>query len=216
MTNQPPPTDERPAETSAPFIFKVASEDWEFEQIHRLNYKTFVEEIPQHEATPDGLLVDRFHRENTYFICVRGGRLIGMVAARDQRPFSLDQKLENLDSYLPMEKSICEIRLLSIDKEHRDGRIIQGLLTMLARYCMDRAYDIAIISGTVRQERFYRRLGFVPFGPRVGTPGALYQPMYRELATLEEDFSALFRPEPPPPVSQEPANPLPGPSARLK
>ena len=197
MSNQPRLIDHLAAKTSAPFIFKVASLDWEFEQIHRLNYKTFVEEIPQHEAAPDGLLVDKFHDENTYFICVRGGRLIGMVAARDQRPFSLDHKLENLDSYLPPEKSICEIRLLSIDKEHRDGRIIQGLLTMLARHCTDRGYDIAIISGTERQERFYRRLGFVAFGPPVGAPGALYQPMYRELDTLEEEFSALFRPEPP-------------------
>ena len=211
MINQHVLIGERAAKTSAPLIFKVASEDWEFEQIHRLNYKTFVEEIPQHEANPDGLLVDKFHDENTYIICVRGGRLVGMVAARDQRPFSLDQKLESLDSYMPPGKSICEIRLLSIDKEHRDGRIIQGLLTMLARHCVDRGYDTAIISGTVRQERFYRRLGFVPFGPRVGTPGALYQPMYRELASVEEEFSALFRPEPRSPVSQEPVNLLPGP-----
>ncbi len=196
MTNQPGLIDERAAKMSAPLIFKVASEDWEFEQVHRLNYKTFVEEIPQHEANPDGFLVDNFHNENTYFICVRGGRLIGMVAARDQRPFSLDQKLESLDSYMPPGKSICEIRLLSIDKEHRDGLIIQGLLTMLARHCMERGYEVAIISGTVLQERFYRRLGFVPFGPRVGTAEALYQPMYRELATLKEDFSELFRPEP--------------------
>ncbi len=98
MANQPRMIDRLAAKTSAPFIFKVASWDWEFEQIHRLNHKTFVEEIPQHEAAPDGLLVDKFHHENTYFICLRGGRLIGMVAARDQRPFSLDQKLESLDS----------------------------------------------------------------------------------------------------------------------
>lgn len=197
MISQPRLIDERAAKTLAPLTFKVASEDWEFEQVHRLNYKTFVEEIPQHEANPDGLLVDKFHHENTYFICIRGIRLIGMVAARNQRPFSLDQKLESLDSYMPPGKSICEIRLLSIDKEHRDGRIIQGLLTILARHCIERGYDIAIISGTVRQERFYRRLGFVPFGPRVGAPGALYQPMYLELGTLEEEFSALFRPAPP-------------------
>jgi hypothetical protein len=28
--------------------YKIASEPWEFEQIHRLNYRTFVEEIPLH------------------------------------------------------------------------------------------------------------------------------------------------------------------------
>jgi hypothetical protein len=29
------------------FNFRIASESWEFEQIHRLNYATFVQEIPQ-------------------------------------------------------------------------------------------------------------------------------------------------------------------------
>ena len=173
----------------APLTFKVASEDWEFKQIHRLNYQTFVEEIPQHESNAEKSLVDAFHAENTYFICVRDGRLLGMVASRDRRPFSLDRKLEDLDAYLPRGKTVCEIRLLSVAKDHRKGRVMRGLLTALARHCIARGYDLAIISGTVRQERFYRRIGFVPFGPPVGTAEALYQPMYRDLATLEEDLS---------------------------
>ncbi len=173
----------------APLTFKVASEGWEFEQIHRLNYETFVEEIPQHEGNAEKSLVDAFHGENTYFICLRDGRLLGMVASRDRRPFSLDRKLRDLDSHLSRGKAVCEIRLLSVAREHRNGRVMRGLLTALARHCVDRGYDVAIISGNVRQERLYRRLGFVPFGPRVGTAEALYQPMYRELATLEEDLS---------------------------
>ena len=185
--------DEKIFKPAAPLIFKVASEDWEFEQIHSLNYETFVEEIPQHEGNAEMSLVDTFHGENTYFICVRAGRLLGMVASRDRRPFSLDRKLDDLDAYLPGGVTVCEIRLLSVPREHRNGRVMQGLLTALARHCIDRGYDVAIISGNVGQERFYRRLGFVPFGPRVGTAEAPYQPMYRELATLEEDFSELFR-----------------------
>ena len=68
------------APTTAELVFKVASEDWEFEQIHRLNYRTFVEEIPQHASNPEGRLVDRFHAENTYIICLQGRRLVGMLA----------------------------------------------------------------------------------------------------------------------------------------
>ena len=211
MIKQTALTDERESGSARPITFKIASEDWEFEQIHRLNYETFVEEIPQHEPNPDKMLVDRFHLENTYFICLRDGRLIGMVASRDRRPFSLDQKLEDLDSYLPQGKSICEIRLLSIAKGRRKGRIIEGLLTSLARHCTDRGYDIAIISGTVPQERLYRNLGFVRFGPTVGTAEAPYQPMYRELATLERDFSAHLRPQGPATDARKSVNLLPGP-----
>lgn len=203
--------DERSTRALAPLTFKVATEEREFEQIHRLNYETFVQEIPQHESNPDRLLVDQFHHENTYFICVRDGQLIGMVAARGRHPFSLDQKLQHLDSYLPPGRSVCEIRLLSIRKEHRHGRVLEGLLTTLARHCLDRGYDIAIISGNVMQERMYRRLGFVPFGPQVGTDEALYQPMYRELTTLKDDFSAHLGPGPVPSAARDLVNLLPGP-----
>lgn len=69
-----------------PLVFKAATEDWEFEHIHRLNYKTFVEEIPQHQASPVQRLVDKFHAENTYLICLSEQKLVGMLAARSNRP----------------------------------------------------------------------------------------------------------------------------------
>ncbi len=45
---------------ASPLTFKVASEKWEFEQIHELNYQTFVDEIPQHQENEQGRLVDKF------------------------------------------------------------------------------------------------------------------------------------------------------------
>src|SRR5271165_4992513 len=77
-------------------VFKSATEDWEFEQIHRLNYRTFVEEIPQHQPSAEQRLVDKFHAQNTYLICLAGRKLVGMLAVRGNRPFSLDQKLPTL------------------------------------------------------------------------------------------------------------------------
>lgn len=39
------------------FIFKIAGEEWEIEAVHALNYKTFVEEIPQHVPNGERKLV---------------------------------------------------------------------------------------------------------------------------------------------------------------
>src|SRR5437870_3772060 len=117
--------------SSDPLVFKSATEDWEFEQIHRLNYKTFVEEIPQHHASPIQRLVDKFHAENTYLIGLRGRKLAGMLAVRGSRPFSLDQKLEQLDSFLPPGRKVCEIRLLAVEKKFRGAQILQGVLALL-------------------------------------------------------------------------------------
>ena len=87
-------------------VFKVASTPEEFEQIHALNYRTFVEEIPQHAVNTERKLVDRFHEQNTYLICKRGERVVGMMALRGDRPFSLDAKLPALDSYLTPGRSM--------------------------------------------------------------------------------------------------------------
>ena len=165
--------------------FKVASEESEFEQIFRLNYRTFVEEIPQHPPNPEKRLVDRFHHQNTYLIALDGEELVGMMAVRDKRPFSLDEKLGNIDSYLPPGRSVCEVRLLSVMPSHRNGAVFQGLLKQLFDYGLSRHYNLAVISGTVRQQKLYKHLGFVPFGPLVGSKEAEFQPMY---LTLEEFY----------------------------
>jgi len=180
------------------FDFKIASEPWEFTQIHNLNYRTFVEEIPQHPSSNHKILTDQFHDENVYIICVNNKKLHGMIAVRDNRPFSLDHKLTNLDSYLPTAKSICELRLLSIAHNHRNGRIIQGLMLELGKYCEAKKYDLAIMSGTVRQQKLYKHIGFEPFGPLVGTKQAQYQPMYltRNAYTKLKNRTHVFSKEP--------------------
>jgi len=163
---------------SPPYLFKIATSKDEAEQIHRLNYETFVEEIPQHAPNTTRRLVDRFHDDNTYLICLRGGELVGMVAVRGVRPFSLDQKLPNLDSYLPAAERICELRLLTVRRQYRGTRILYGLMAMVGRYSALERFDLAIISGFIRQLQLYRHLGFVAFGPLVGTPQVQFQPMY--------------------------------------
>lgn len=191
--------------------FKIASEEWEFEAIHSLNYKTFVEEIPQHQHSGEKRLVDKFHRENTYVICLEGERLVGMLAMRANRPFSLDQKLPDLDSHLPAGRSIVEIRLLSVEKEYRNGYVFRGLLGLVLEFGKAKGYNFAIISGTLRQEKLYRHLGFIPFGPQVGTGDARFQPMYLTLETIEEKATSIF--SPPKGGDQEtlPVSFLPGP-----
>jgi len=197
-------------------VFKFANEDWEFEQIHRLNYRTFVEEIPQHQASPTQRLVDKFHAENTYLICLSNQKLVGMLAVRGNRPFSLDQKLPNLDAFLPAGRTVCEIRLLAIEKKFRGargGQVLQGILALLWQHGVEKGYDLAIISGTTRQQRLYQHLGFVPFGPLVGSGDAQFQPMYVTLETFEVTAREFLRSSPARSFHPSAVNFLPGPVA---
>ena len=175
-------------------VFKRATEAWEFDEISRLNYASFVEEVPQHPANDDHALVDRFHAENTYFICRREQELLGMICVRDRRPFSLDQKLGRLENYLPQAAGarLCEVRLLSVRPDLRRTRVLPGLLTMMARYCQQGGYDYVVMSGRVSQQQLYRRIGFIPFGPVVGDDDAPYQPMYRPVGNVAVEFAGKF------------------------
>jgi len=183
----------------------------EFEEIHRLNYKTFVEEIPQHKASPTQRLVDKFHDENTYLICLCGRKLAGMLAVRGARPFSLDSKVENLDSYLPPNRTICEIRLLAVERKFRGAQVLQGILALLWQHGIERGYDLAIISGTTRQFKLYHHLGFVPFGPVVGSGDAEFQPMYVKIETFESAAREFLRSSPSRSFQASAVNFLPGP-----
>ena len=118
---------------------KIADTGDEFDRIARLNYATFVEEIPQHQSNPDRALVDKFHLENTYFIAKDGEAIVGMLALRNQRPFSLDAKLPDLDAHVLPGESLCEIRLLAIEPSHRHSRVLRELLAQLVnilRLCL--------------------------------------------------------------------------------
>jgi aspartate aminotransferase-like enzyme len=190
--------------------FKVATEDWEFEQVHALNYRTFVEEIPQHQPSATPRLVDKFHAENTYLVCLHDNQVVGMIAARGRRPFSLDLKLPNLDSFLPPGRRACEIRLLSVEKEYRNGQVFRGLAALMWQFGTEHGYDLGVISGTTRQQRLYRHLGFVPFGPQVGKGDAMFQPMYLTLEKFEKQAEIFLRQ---PLRPHRPVSFLPGPVA---
>ena len=115
-------------------IYRIAREPWKFEQIHRLNYRTFVEEIPQHPPNLDGRLVDQLIARSTPFVSSGGTAVDRHGHDLGERPFSLDQKLPNLDAYLPPANKPCEVRLLMIELRHRQGRVFGELLVRAVRW----------------------------------------------------------------------------------
>lgn len=160
-------------------VYKIADTAEEFEQIHRLNYETFVGEIPQHAINKEGLLIDKFHQQNQYAIAKQNNEVLGMLAFNPKRPFSLDLKVPNLDDFLPQGSDAIELRLLSIRPDKRGGTIFINLISKVAEWGATQNYtfEYIFISGTTRQLKLYTKLGFEPFYNLVGKEGAWYQPM---------------------------------------
>ena len=200
-----------------PLVFKFASEDWEFEQIHRLNYKTFVEEIPQHQPSPTatarGQISRRKHLPHLP-AAIKNSPACSPCAATGR-----SRSTRNCPTSIRIcraGRTICEIRLLAIEKKFRGargGQILQGILALLWQHGVEKGYDLAIISGTTRQFRLYQHLGFVPFGPLVGSGDAQFQPMYVTLETFEVTAREFLRSSPARSFHPSAVNFLPGPVA---
>ncbi|WP_281975323.1 GNAT family N-acetyltransferase [Halobacillus litoralis] len=173
--------------------YKVASTAEEFEQIEQLNYETFVEEIPQHEQNHTRRLKDKFHKDNTYIVAKNSEEVVGMIAVRAKRPFSLDHKLPNIDDYLEEDTAPCEIRLLSVKEAYRKRTTFFGLIDQLSHYCLSQKFNVALISGTDRELTLYKKLGFQPFAHRVGTEGARFQPMKLTKEKFVQATQAYYR-----------------------
>lgn len=158
---------------------KIATTDQEFDDIAKLNYETFVEEIPQHPPNAQKRLIDRFHSENTYLLIFKDNEIVGMLAFRDKRPFSLEEKIGKVELRLDDEicKKLCEIRLLAVKKTFRNGRVFSQLAKAIYTYVYDRGYTAAVISGITQEEKLYQRLGFQQFSGEVGTAKAKFLPM---------------------------------------
>lgn len=169
---------------------KVAQTEAEFDAIAQLNYETFVEEIPQHEPNALRRKIDRFHDQNTYLVVYKEIELIGMLAFRDQRPFSIDEKIGEVEQYLPQEicSKLCEIRLLAVKKKYRTGRVLLKLTQALNAFAYEKGYSAAVISGTTRQEKLYKQMGFTQFAPAVGSQEAMFLPMVLTRQQFEESL----------------------------
>ncbi len=171
-------------------IFKIAEEESEFEQIYRLNYETFVEEIPQHQKNEERKLIDKYDKYNTYIIAKKGDEVIGMLSISGKRPFSVEQKLKgDFEKLLPVKGKFCETRLLSVKKPYRGLFVFAGLFSLAVKIAIQRGYEYTLISGTLRQMKLYKHIGFKPFAYVVGTKEAPYQPMYAKL----EDFDKYIK-----------------------
>lgn len=160
------------------YLFKRAENKEEFEQVHRLNHRTFAEEIAQHGATATGALVDKFHHKNAYFVVLRNDHVVGMLSSHDEPPFSVAERMPDASVLTRPGVRPLEVRLLAIEPGERNHIIVSfGLFYVLYDYARKAGYTHLYISGVTEQLALYEKLGFYPLGPAVRCGQADFVPM---------------------------------------
>jgi aspartate aminotransferase-like enzyme len=175
------------------YIFKRAETKQEFEQIHCLNYRTFVSEIPQHPDTGNGHLVDKFHDKNCYFIVLCEGRVVGMISAHDQPPFSVADRLPNPEILERPGSKPLEARLLAVEPDLRNGMVCFGLLWTIYEHAKNNGYTHLYLSGLEDRVPMYRRIGFECLGTPVPCGHAAFVPMVLAIGKLPPDMVRVKR-----------------------
>ena len=123
-----------------PYLFKFADTEAEFEQIHRLNFQTFVREIPQHHDRGGDALVDKFHHKNRYLIAVRDDRVVGMLCTHDEPPFSVADRLTDPSILTAPGVRPLEVRLLAVNPGERHNAVVLGMILDLNEYAQRDGY----------------------------------------------------------------------------
>jgi hypothetical protein len=142
------------------FHFKRAETATEIEQVHRLNYRTFVKEIQQHADNGQDRLVDKFHDWNIYFLAMLDDSVIGMISVHDRPPFSVASRLPDRSVIEQPGMRPLEVRLLAIDQTERKGSVLLGLTAVMNCFARDNGYTHYVISAVTGQIALYRHLGF--------------------------------------------------------
>ncbi|HZU34361.1 MAG TPA: aminotransferase class V-fold PLP-dependent enzyme, partial [Gemmataceae bacterium] len=174
-------------------MFKRAETPQELEQIHRLNFRTFVTEIGQHPDAGSDRLVDKFHHKNAYFIVLCDNQLIGMVSGHSQPPFSVADRLEDPTILTQPGVRPLEVRLLAVEPDRRNSLVFFGLIWSLYEYALAEGYTHLFISGIKQRLPLYKRLGFEALGPAVGVGEASFVPMALTVGQLPRKVERVKR-----------------------
>ena len=168
------------------YVFKCAETEAEMQQVHRLNHRTFVEEVGQYPDDGSEMLVDKFHDKNRYFIALEDETVVGMMAVHSEPPFSVTDRLEDpalLDSF----GKVMEVRLFAIEPNKRYGPVSRGLLWLVYEWARLQGFTHLVISGIESRIRLYERMGFRRIGKPVEDGDAAFVPMVLSFDSIPQN-----------------------------
>lgn len=172
--------------TLGSFHFRFAQTEAELEQVHALNYQTFVRELGQYADNATGRLVDKFHAKNLYLIALEVDRVVGMLSIHHEPPFSIADRLTDPSILTAEGVRPVEVRLLAIEPGRRHSLILSGLVWTLYLYAQQQGFTDFFISGIVDQRKLYEHLGFEPLGPAVRSGNCDFIPMRLPVTRIEK------------------------------
>ena len=171
------------------YLFRLAATADDHRKIQRLLHQTFVLEVRQDADSGTGSLVDKFHHKNRYVVALRQEKLCGLIALHDEPPFSTTEGLPGREAVERLCPRLLEARRLAVEPDERTGTVFAGLLWSTYQYARRGGYQFILMSGLLKRQTMYGRLGFRALGAPVRKGQADFVPMLLDLLEIPERIS---------------------------
>ncbi len=176
-----------PVGHATPFVLESATVEDRI-AIYRARHEVYARELGQHAANSAGRLRDTLDDDNVYLVARVDGELGGFVSITPagQPAYSIDKYFTRASLPFPVDDGLCEVRLLTVLKEHR-GRELATLLMYGALRWVE-AHGGKRIAAIGRREvlDLYQKVGLKSMGRRVEAGAVTYELLHATVAELRE------------------------------
>jgi histidinol-phosphate/aromatic aminotransferase/cobyric acid decarboxylase-like protein len=163
------------------------------ESIYAIRHRVYAGELGQHTENALGRLRDSLDEVNTYLVVKQGEEILGFVAITppNANGYSLDKYFSRADLPFVFDRSLFEVRLLTVVGPHRQARLAFLLMYGALRYVESAGAKTVAAIGRLAVLEMYRRVGFKPLGLRARAGKVCYELMAADVCDLH-DHAILF------------------------
>jgi histidinol-phosphate/aromatic aminotransferase/cobyric acid decarboxylase-like protein/predicted GNAT family N-acyltransferase len=139
------------------------------EAIYRIRHDVYAAELGQHAVSAEGRLNDPLDESNVYLTAAQGAEVIGFVSITPPWAgrYSIDKYLDRRRwPELCDERGLFEVRLLTVQPEHRGSHAVMLLMYAALRWISSRGGRRVVAIGRAEVLALYERAGFVRLGHR--------------------------------------------------
>jgi histidinol-phosphate/aromatic aminotransferase/cobyric acid decarboxylase-like protein len=165
------------------------------EAIYRMRHAVYAEELAQHETNASGRLVDALDAFNHYLAASIDDHLVGFVSITPPGygRYSIDKYAERSDLPFPFDDGLFEIRILTVDVEHRGSPLAGLLMYASLRWVEDHGGTRVVIIGRTEVADLYERVGMHRLGRSVTSGAVTFELMTATVAELRERLATFSR-----------------------
>lgn len=145
------------------YEIKIANEE-DRKCIYKLRYKIYAEELHQHKPNPFLQLEDKLDQHNIYIIAKRKEIILGFISITPPRAptFSIDKYFNRSNVPLNFDKTLYEVRLLTVQKIFRYHTLAFILMYAACRWVSSHGGKNIVAICRTDLINFYIKLGLRP------------------------------------------------------